>query len=157
DWSRFFDRGILKKPVVHVYITVNKLAKLRQLLSSVDGKTIIFCDSIDLGKRLSKILGVPFVYGETKNRLEIIKRNKLVILSRVGDEGIDVTDLKNVIEIDFLYGSRRQEIQRLGRLLHSRHGDCFHAILMTPKEYDRYSKRLLVLIEKGFDLKIIAE
>jgi superfamily II DNA or RNA helicase len=38
-------------------------------------KTIIFCDSLDYGEELSKRFEIPFVYGETSERLDIIRRS----------------------------------------------------------------------------------
>jgi len=53
-----------------------------------------------------------------------------------------------------LFGSRRQEGQRLGRLFHGKEkGE--HIILMTEKEFEDYNKRLYAITEKGFKLEII--
>jgi superfamily II DNA or RNA helicase len=93
------------------------------------------------------------VYGQTKKRLTSITRSPLVIVSRVGDEGVSLQQLQQVIEFDFLFGSRRQELQRLGRLFHSNFtGD--HIILMTEEEYGQYKKRLYSIYEKGIDIII---
>lgn len=61
------------------------------------------------------------------------------------------------IEIDFLYGSRQQELQRTGRLMHSEEKDVRHDIIMTSQELESYGKRLWSLQEKGFTIKIIEE
>jgi len=59
-----------------------------------------------------------------------------------------------VIEFDFLYGSRSQELQRLGRLFHADYKGT-HCILMTVDQYIRYRKRLYGIYEKGFKVKIV--
>ncbi len=156
SWKQFLERGIITKPVIEVIIVKNlteKFEVLDELLQLHHDKTIIFCDSIKLGKRISRKHGVPFVYGAISKRLEIIEKSPVAVVSRVGDEGIDITNLKTVIEFDFLYGSRRQEAQRLGRLLHSRFKGR-HFILMTEEEFTKYKKRLYGIYEKGFQIKI---
>lgn len=117
-------------------------------------KTIIFCDTISLGEKLSKLFEIPFVYGATNKRLEIIKESDVCVVSRVGDEGLSIPEIRRIIEIDFLFGSRRQEGQRLGRLFHGEEkGE--HIILMTEKEFEDYDKRLYAIYEKGFKIEII--
>ena len=117
-------------------------------------KTLIFCDSLVLGKRLSAEFDVPFVFGASTKRLETIRRNPIVIVSRVGDEGISLHDVERIIEVDFLFGSRRQEVQRLGRLLHAQtRGE--HVVLMTDEEFEKYEKRFYSLYEKGFRVNIV--
>ena len=74
--------------------------------------------------------------------------HRVVIGSRVADEGLSLADLDMVVEYDFHGGSRRQEAQRYGRVMH---GESIgeHLILMTDVEYEQYSKRLLSLEEQG--------
>jgi DNA excision repair protein ERCC-3 len=158
DWRTFMEKGVIPTPQAYVYVCPSlssKLKQLRRLVDSSEGRTLIFCDSLDLGAQISRELEVPFIHGESRNRLSTISQNRVSVISRVGDEGIDITDLQNVIEFDFLFGSRRQELQRYGRLLHSRFKGR-HSILMTDEEYKAHSKRLLSLFEKGFSVKIEA-
>jgi len=156
DWERLKRLKVFTPPDIQVYIFPSydlKIKKLKELLM-VPKKTLVFCDSINLGKRLSRETGYPFVYGDTKDRLNIIGRSETTIISRVGDEGVSVPDLKRVIEVDFLGGSRRQEGQRMGRLFHSQ-AKGEHIILMTEKEFQRFEKRLFAIYEKGFRIEII--
>jgi len=158
SWEKFFELGIIRKPLVTVHVVKNprdKLRKLDALLSDETGKTVIFCDSIELGKRLAKKYGLTFVYGATTRRLEKIREHERVIVSRVGDEGLSLPDIDTIIEVDFLYGSRRQESQRAGRLLHSEKEATNHHIIMTEEELARYGKRLLALYEKGYRVNIV--
>ena len=155
--SNLIELGVLEIPDVRVYIVSDwraKNNKLKEILAQGDKKTIIFCDGISLGNRLSKELGVPFVHGGTSKRLEIINSAEVSIVSRVGDEGLSIPELQRIIEIDFLFGSRRQEGQRLGRLFHGE-GKGEHFILMTEKEFEDYGKRLHSITEKGIKLEII--
>lgn len=156
DWKYFKEMGLIRLPRVIVYIVPSQRAKVQKLMEILrnSGKTVVFCDSLDFGHDLSKKLGCPFVYGETTNRIEKIEENEKVIVSRVGDEGISLPELDTIVEVDFLYSSRRQELQRAGRLLHAKKVGQ-HIILMTPEELDRYHKRLLGLYEKGFRIEIV--
>jgi hypothetical protein len=70
-------------------------------------------------------------------------------MSRVGDVGVSVKDLEQIIEVDFLYGSRQQQLQRTGRLMHSEEAER-HDIIMTEQEVRDYGKRIWALQEKGF-------
>jgi DNA excision repair protein ERCC-3 len=156
SWETLIELGIIEEPDIRIFIfghQKDKEAKLRELLG-VQRKTIIFCDSINTGQRLSRELELPFVYGSTRNRMEIIRESETTIVSRVGDEGLSIPDIERVIEFDFLFGSRRQEGQRMGRLFHGK-GKGEHVVLMTEEEYDAYSKRLFSLYEKGFKVEVI--
>ena len=157
-WEKFFELGIIKKPTITLFVVPtlrDKLRKLNELLTKELGKTVIFCDSIDLGKRIAKEHNLIFVFGETTNRLEKIRENEIVVVSRVGDEGMSIPEIDTLIEVDFLYGSRMQESQRSGRLLHSKKEATNHYILMTEEELEKYGKRLLALYEKGYRINII--
>jgi len=157
SWEEFLKMKVITKPYVEVIIVPNlteKFSILHELVKTeAKGKTLIFSDSIKLGEKISQKYGVPFVHGGTKKRLDTIKMNPLTVVSRVGDEGIDITDLNTIIEFDFLFGSRRQQAQRTGRLLHSRFKGK-HYILMTKEEFEKYKKRLYSLYEKGFQIRI---
>lgn len=156
SWDNLIEIGVLKIPDIRLYIVPDwraKENKLKELLQ-IDKKTIVFCDTISKGNKLSRELSIPFVYGNTRNRIDIIKEADVSIVSRVGDEGLSISDIQRVIEIDFLFGSRRQEGQRLGRLFHGEEkGE--HIIIMTEKEFEDYNKRLYAITEKGFHMEII--
>jgi len=157
-WEKFFELGIIRKPKVTVYVLKDlrgKMAKLRELLAKEFGRTLIFCDGLELGERIAREHGLEFVSGQTTNRLETIRQNQRVVISRVGDEGISIPDIDTVIEVDFLYGSRMQQSQRSGRLLHSSKEATNHFILMTEEELAKYGKRLLALYERGYRVNIV--
>jgi DNA excision repair protein ERCC-3 len=154
DWNELIDLGIIEVPTITLAILPDepsKTTRLEQLLRD-DKRTVVYCDGIEKGNMLSKRLGIPFVDGSSRNRLDTIRKAKQVIVSRVGDEGLSLSDLERVIEVDFLFGSRRQEGQRLGRLFHAdEKGE--HWILMTREEHTKYEKRLLAIREKGFRIR----
>lgn len=159
DWHKLLELGVFKKPSITLYVFEDQRGKLRKLSELLRDpvKTIIFCDGIDLGARIAKEHEIPHVHGETKkDRLKQLKSATVAVVSRVGDEGVSLPDIRRVIEIDFHAGSRRQEAQRLGRLFHSQEDEAGeHIILMTEEELDAHEKRLLAIYEKGFNIKVV--
>lgn len=157
DWTYFLDKGLIVKPQITVHIVKDMRGKFDYVDGVIDEKkkTIIFSDSLELGEDLAKKHKIPFVHGKTpgNERLDIIRSNERIVVSRVGDLGISIENLQRVIEFDFLFGSRSQELQRLGRLFHSEYKDE-HVVLMTITEYVRYKKRLFGIYEKGFEINI---
>jgi superfamily II DNA or RNA helicase len=70
---------------------------------------------------------------------------------------MDIPNIKNIIEIDFLGGSRRQQLQRVGRLMHSLiEGSQYH-LIMSPNELQKYGKRLYGLYSRQFKVNVIKE
>ena len=157
NWEELIKQKVVKVPKFRLYIVRDYNEKFRKLeeLLKIPVKTIIFCDSIRLGKQISKRFGIPFVYGETKDRLSIIRDSDVVVVSRVGDEGISIGGIERVIEVAFLFGSRMQESQRFGRLMHSQKEEPEHIIIMTEKEFQAYQKRLYAIYERGFKIEIV--
>lgn len=154
-WRELIELGAVKEPDVYVYQYSTSNRKRKDLKNVVDeetGKILIFCDRIKEGKKISNILGVPFVHGQTNNRMEKFKDNRVVISSRVGDEGLSLDNLDVVIEYGFHGASRRQEAQRAGRTMHGE-GDGRHIIMMTDEELQKHEKRLYALEEQGFKPK----
>jgi superfamily II DNA or RNA helicase len=118
-------------------------------------KTLVFVELVASGEKISRNFGLPFVYGNTKDRLETIEKSLVTVVSRVGDEGISIKDLERTVEVEFLGGSRRQEAQRAYRLLHSVKPEISHTVIMTIAELDQFGKRFLALEEKGFQVEYV--
>ena len=159
-WQHFRDLGIIASPTMNVWIIRNfeaKLGLLRSLLAR-DRKTIIFADSIEIGKTIAARFQTPHVHGATReDRLKTISDAKVSVVSRVGDEGVSLPEVEMVVEVDWLYGSRRQELQRFTRTLHSRMKQPEYHILMTLDEYLHDRKRLFSVMDKGFKVEIHRE
>jgi DNA excision repair protein ERCC-3 len=102
-----------------------KGAEIRAILRDHPGsKALVFVEYIEQGDRLAEELGAPFVSGE----LPHARRRKLfdefrngprdvLVVSRVGDEGIDLPEAEIAIDASGLGGSRRQGAQRAGRTM----------------------------------------
>lgn len=89
-----------------------------------DEPVLVFVDWLDQGRRIAESLDVPFISGETRHaererhfsdfRAGVIDT---LVVSRVGDEGIDLPDASVAILASGLGGSRRQGTQRVGRTM----------------------------------------
>ncbi|QSG02077.1 DEAD/DEAH box helicase [Natranaeroarchaeum sulfidigenes] len=102
-----------------------KTDEIRSILGEHgNAKALIFADYIDQGDALAEALSIPFISGEMRHA----RREKLfsqfrqgerdtLIVSRVGDEGIDLPDADLAILSSGLGGSRRQGSQRAGRTM----------------------------------------
>lgn len=158
-WPVFKKLGIIQNPTMNVWILKNEVDKMKRLATLLEEqkKTIIFSDSIELGRIVSKRFNIPHIYAETKQRLVKIHEALCSVVSRVGDEGISLPDIERVIEISWLYGSRRQELQRFTRLLHGQGTKGEGHILMTVEEYQRDHKRLFGIMDKGFKIVLHRE
>lgn len=158
EWQELLEHGDFDYPEVTVYLYRTQHQKREDVSDLVNdpGKTLVFCDSIDAGNNLSEKLDAPFVNGETpkKQRMDMFRDNRVVIGSRVADEGVSLDELDRVIEHDFHGGSRRQELQRAGRVMHS-DGIGQHIIQMTDQEYEDHGSRLFSLEEKGMDIEFV--
>jgi hypothetical protein len=161
SWDELLSLSVVRQPSFKLYLLNNeseKISKLAQLLK-LPLKTVVFCDSIDFGQKIAQKFAIPFVYGDTKEgeRLEMIRQSDVSVVSRVGDEGISVPELERVIEVSSLYGSRMQESQRFGRLMHGERtsGEPEHIILTTEEEFGKYQKRFYAITERGFRLEIV--
>jgi len=158
-WSKFIAEGIITMAQVQVHIVAkerHKLALLDDLLKRDLGKTMIFSDSLDLGNEIAQRYGLEWIHGATRKRIDTIRKNERVVISRVGDEGLSIPELDTIIEIDFLGGSRMQALQRIGRLAHRLiepdKEPAVHHILMTEEELEKYGKRLLAYYDKGYKI-----
>ncbi|KAH9598989.1 Helicase/UvrB [Trypanosoma melophagium] len=88
-------------------------------------KVIIFCDDLEGVHYYARHLKIPFMDGKTSeferaNLLQYFQFSSdinAIILSRVGDVALDIPCASVIIQITGLGASRRQEAQRLGRIL----------------------------------------
>jgi DNA excision repair protein ERCC-3 len=157
----------------------NKLRACHFLIRYHEGqgdRVLVFSDNVFLGKLLSKKLGKPFIYGQTPQaeRMNILSQFrhsanvKTIFISKVGDTSIDLPEATVIIQISSHFGSRRQEAQRLGRVLRPKqvHADAlfseynaFFYSLVTrgSDEMNFSSKRQQFLIDQGYSYKVTAK
>lgn len=159
DWTDYLRSGKIAKPQVRVQLVSGWQEKARVTedeVKSNKGSTLIFCDGIESGRSLAGRLRCPHIHGGTSKRLDAIASSKVIVSSRVGDEGLSIPGLTKVIEVDFLGGSRRQESQRVGRLFHADQKGS-HLVLMTREEFDKFEGRFLALEEKGIHVEVLGQ
>jgi len=140
---------------VHVVRDMDSKYALAKQLFNPERRTMFLVDLLAIGNKLADTFEIPFISGETKDRLKLIKENRSFIASRVVDFGISIKDLEHIIEVDFHHGSRQQQVSRTGRLLHSKAETKVHDIIFTKQELEDYGKRLYGLVEKGFQYKLV--
>jgi DNA excision repair protein ERCC-3 len=135
-----------------------KLEEIEQLRRRhPEPKALVFVDYLDQGEAIAARLDVPFVSGEMphpqRQRHFQAFRNgeqRTLVVSRVGDEGIDLPDAELAIVASGLGGSRRQGAQRAGRTMRPT-GRARMFVLATrgTREEDFARRRMRHLAEKG--------
>lgn len=143
-WAELVNAGVLKRPRIIVATVPTEAAKTQyvaKLVSQRKGRALIFCDWIEQGNALANALGVPFVHGDTSNKLQRIRESEVAVVSRIGDRGLDLPDLKLVIEVAGQGAAREQFAQRVGRLLHGAFEGEFHTVF-TPEEATKFRPRV---------------
>ncbi|TRM82683.1 helicase, partial [Sulfolobus sp. A20-N-F6] len=117
-----------------------KVEKLRELLSKLkDDKVIIFTRNTSMAYDISRTFLIPAItYKTPKNeRLEILEKfkegeYKVIVTSSVLDEGVDVPDASVGIVLGG-YGTQRQFVQRLGRILRKKENKIARLIEIVSK------------------------
>ncbi|KAI8973900.1 P-loop containing nucleoside triphosphate hydrolase protein [Pilobolus umbonatus] len=133
-------------------------------------KIIVFSDNVYALIEYAKKLNKPYIYGGTgqQERMRILQNFQYnpavstIFLSKVGDTSIDLPEATCLIQISSHYGSRRQEAQRLGRILRAkrRNDEGFNAFfysLVSRDTQEMYysTKRQQFLIDQGYAFKVI--
>lgn len=133
-------------------------------------KVIVFSDNVYALEKYAKRLGKAYIYGGTPQaeRLRILENFQhndqvnTVFLSKIGDTSLDLPEATCLIQISSHYGSRRQEAQRLGRILRAkrRNDEGFNAFfysLVSKDTNEMYysSKRQAFLVDQGYAFKVI--
>jgi DNA excision repair protein ERCC-3 len=139
-------------------------------------KIIVFSDLVYSLKLYAEMLKKPLIYGETPERerqaiLGTFRASdalRTICISKVGDTSIDLPEANVIIQVSSHFGSRRQEAQRLGRILRPKsytqqdgsNRSSFNAFFYTLVSSDTqemfYSaKRQQYLIDQGYTFKIV--
>jgi len=133
-------------------------------------KIIVFSDNVYALKAYATKLNKAYIYGGTgqQERLRILENFQhneninTLFLSKIGDTSLDLPEATCLIQISSHYGSRRQEAQRLGRILRAkrRSDEGFNAFfysLVSKDTQEMYysSKRQAFLVDQGYAFKVI--
>ena len=133
-------------------------------------KIIVFSDNVFALKAYALKLKKFYIYGGTPQTerlrvLENFQHSELVntvFLSKIGDTSLDLPEATCLIQISSHYGSRRQEAQRLGRILRAkrRNDEGFNAFFYSLVSKDTQemfysSRRQAFLVDQGYAFKVI--
>lgn len=143
-WSELIASGVLRRPRIFVATVANDAAKapyVKSLIAKRRGRALVFCDWIEQGQALANALSVPFIHGETPRKLQQLEAADVCVVSRIGDRGLDLPDLRLVVEVAGAGTAREQFAQRVGRLLHGHFNGEFYTVF-TPAEAERYRPRV---------------
>ncbi|EGR32554.1 hypothetical protein IMG5_077910 [Ichthyophthirius multifiliis] len=135
-------------------------------------KILVFCDRPVVLEYYSKILKYPIVSGnvqqdERKTIYNLFKNTNqinTIFLSRVGDTAIDLPSANVGIQIGIHFKSRRQEVQRLGRIMRAKgnYDGQYNAFWYTlvskcTDEVNYCLSRQKCLINQGFKYEVLDE
>lgn len=138
-----------------------KMDVIRSLLEEhAHQKILIFVDWIRQGNEFAEALGLPFIYGETpyaerEETFQALRDGEIsgLIVSRIGDEGIDLPDTEVAILASTMGSSRSQTGQRTGRTMRPV-GESQVYILLTKgsgeEDWGRESTQYIA--EKGAEI-----
>ena len=132
-----------------------KVAEVRYLLAAHRGKkALVFVEYLDHGAAIADALDAPFISGETPHheRAELFRRFRaedgsetdgrdVLVVSRVGDEGIDLPNAELAIVASGLGGSRRQGSQRAGRTMRPSGSALVYVLATRGTEEEEFARR----------------
>lgn len=160
--NRYNEASGFKKAIIASKNPAKK-QNIEDLLEEHEGdKTVLFCDWIEQGEDLAEEYDIPFISGETDfdEREEYFDKFregelKTIIVSRIGDEGLDLPDAEVGIIASGQGGSRRQATQRAGRVMRP-FGDAQVYIIATKgsNEEDFVKRQVEHLKEKGVPVQV---
>ena len=167
-WASDFNRHKYEQASgIKKAIVASKNPAKKQVLEDLleeheDRKTIIFCDWLDQGEDLSEEYDIPFISGETdfEEREEYFQKFRddeltTIIVSRIGDEGLDLPDAEIGIIMSGQGGSRRQATQRAGRVMRPfGDADVYMVATKGSNEEDFVKQQVELLKEKGVSVSV---
>lgn len=141
----------------------SKLPVIKKLLEKHSNDKVLILGyyvqgAIELGKKL----GVDVIHGEVpvRRRTELYNQFRKeeitrLVLTSVGEEGVNLPDANVLIEVCGLYGSRMAMGQRFGRILRPKdEGAVFYELVSQGTlEQDFSEKRRAFLIAKGYEFE----
>eukprot|EP01050_Picozoa_sp_SAG11_P003767 SAG11_NODE_221_length_12151_cov_5.633173_5_plen_196_part_00 len=170
-------RGRLWRKRLLYTLNPNKLraaAFLIEYHENEGDKILVFCDNIFSLKRYAAVLKRKVLCGTTKQAervrlLEAFRHDdamQCLFISKIGDSAIDLPTASVVIQISATDGSRRQEAQRLGRILRPKpnradggeYNAFFYSLVSRDTDEVLYAaKRQTFLVDQGYSFKVIPE
>ncbi len=138
-------------------------------------KIIIFSDDVPALVLICEVLGkLDFIYGGTSEneRKRILDNFKTgsssmcscIGLSKVGDTALDIPEANVIIQVSSHFGARKQEAQRLGRILRPKPNptggfNAFFYTLVSTDTSDMFfsTKRQQYLVDQGYTFQVVQD
>uniref|UniRef100_A0AAV1T4K8 DNA 3'-5' helicase n=1 Tax=Peronospora matthiolae TaxID=2874970 RepID=A0AAV1T4K8_9STRA len=135
-------------------------------------KILLFSDDVFALRLYATKLNKGYIYGGTGERermrlLQSFRSSPLVnviCISKVGDTSIDLPEANVIIQVSSHFGSRRQEAQRLGRILRPKANatggfNAFFYTLISTDTHEMYysNKRQQYLVDQGYTFKVVTD
>lgn len=142
-------------------------------------KIIVFSDNLFAQEWLAKALKKPYINGNTNQleRMNILSYFQkydtinTIFVSKIGDTSIDLPSANVIIQISSHFGSRRQEAQRLGRILRPKQeiskqatanlsdfNAFFYSLVSTDTQEMYYAdNRQQFLVDQGYSFQVVKE
>ncbi|KAI8894706.1 P-loop containing nucleoside triphosphate hydrolase protein [Globomyces pollinis-pini] len=134
-------------------------------------KIIVFSDNVFALMHYAITMKKPFIYGATSHeeRSRILDRFRkgheqfrTIFLSKVGDTSLDLPEATCLIQISSQFGSRRQEAQRMGRILRAKRRNeegfrsRFYTLVSRDTDEVQFSaRRRTFLVDQGYEFHVI--
>ena len=164
-----------KKPLFFV-MNPNKFRACQFLIKYHErrsDKIIVFSDNVYALKHYATEMKKPYIFGGTSQgeRMQILQNFKYnpkvatIFVSKVADTSFDLPEANVLIQISSHGGSRRQEAQRLGRILRAKKGaiaeeyNAFFYSLVSQDTMEMHfsRRRQRFLVNQGYAYKVITK
>lgn len=165
-----------KKKIVLYVNNPNKFMACQYLINLHErrgDKIIVFSDNLFALEKYARILKKPFIHSKVSDteKLGILhyfqRTDKVntIFISKVGDTSIDLPSANVIIQISSHFGSRRQEAQRLGRILRpkdtykdEKYNAFFYSLCSKNTSEMIYAhKRQQFLVDQGYAFTVVKE
>ena len=143
-----------------------KVEVVQQLIQRhPQGRILVIGQYIEQLESLARTIAAPLITGKTPNKdREVLYdafkagKERILIVSKVGNFAIDLPDANVAIQISGTFGSRQEEAQRLGRILRPKKDGSaavFYSVVTAgTRDQEFAEKRQLFLTEQGYTYKI---
>ena len=165
-----------KKKIVLYVNNPNKFMAWQYLINLHEkrgDKIIVFSDNLFALEKYAKIMKKPFIHSKVSDQeklgiLHYFQRTdkvNTIFISKVGDTSIDLPSANVIIQISSHFGSRRQEAQRLGRILrpkesykNEKYNAFFYSLCSKNTTEMLYAhKRQQFLVDQGYAFTVVKE
>lgn len=150
---------------------INTLEALIRMHEARGDKIMVFSEQKFILELLARAFGTFFIHGDVPHleRMGILRqfgsngpdRINTIFISKIGDNSIDLPDTNVIIQLSAHYSSRRQEAQRLGRILRPKSRKSgsidafFYTLITQDTEELRYgTKRQRFLVDQGYAYEV---